>query len=141
MYSFAKSADQLCPISWRARPGSFVSLMTLNESNYIRLGWILPQVRSLEGRHISHAKGDPSLHLEVAEQRRYTTTLDLSYRLDTAEGELLTPDMRIRVYHDARLAEACSCVGSPSHSLLSGPLRRLEASLGEQLDRRWARNM
>lgn len=132
--------DHLCSISWRARPGSFVSLMTLYESNYIRLGWILPQVRSFEGRHVSRVADDPSLYLEVVEQGRYTTILDLSYRFDTDAGELLTPDMRIRVYHDARLAEACSCVGSPPHAL-AGPLRGLEASLGGQLDRRWARNM
>ena len=33
-------SDDLCTISWRARPRSFVSLMTLYESNFIRLGWL-----------------------------------------------------------------------------------------------------
>ena len=33
-------ADQWCRTSWRARPGSFVSLMTLYESNFVRLGWL-----------------------------------------------------------------------------------------------------
>jgi hypothetical protein len=31
------TVDSLCVTSWRARPVSFVSLMTLYESNYIRL--------------------------------------------------------------------------------------------------------
>ena len=34
-------ADSLCVTSWRARPVSFVSLMTLYESNYIRLHALL----------------------------------------------------------------------------------------------------
>lgn len=137
----AKSGDHLCPIGWRSPPGSFVGLMTLYESNYIRLGWILPDVRSLSGRCVSRVEQDPDLHLEVREQGRYTTMLDLTYRFDTGAGELLTPDMSIRVYHDARLAEAYSCTDSPARALQNCPLRRLEASLGGQLDRRWARNM
>ena len=33
-------SDDLCTVSWSARPRSFVSLMTLYESNFIRLGWL-----------------------------------------------------------------------------------------------------
>ncbi len=41
-------ADQWCETSWRARPGSFVSLMTLYESNFVRLGWIVDELRSVD---------------------------------------------------------------------------------------------
>jgi hypothetical protein len=41
-------ADQWCETSWRAQPGSFVSLMTLYESNFVRLGWL---VRDLARGH------------------------------------------------------------------------------------------
>ena len=34
-------ADQWCETSWRAKPGSFVGLMTLYESNFVRLGWLV----------------------------------------------------------------------------------------------------
>ena len=40
-------ADQWCETSWRARPGSFVSLMTLYESNFVRLGWLVRDLRSI----------------------------------------------------------------------------------------------
>ena len=40
--------DDLCAVSWRARPGSFVGLMTLYESNYIRLGWLVGDLRAFE---------------------------------------------------------------------------------------------
>jgi uncharacterized protein YqiB (DUF1249 family) len=130
-------SDHLCAISWRARPGSFVSLMTLYESNYIRLGWLLPDVRAIEGRHVSLAAGDLALYLEVTERCRYTTTLNLSYVLASDAGPVVIPDLQVRVYHDARLAEACDGAPVPRHE----ELRRLHASLRQELNERWARNV
>lgn len=131
------ATDHLCAISWRARPGSFVSLMTLYESNYIRLGWILPEARELAGRYVSTASGDPNLHLEVVERCRYTTTLNLSYLLESDAGPVLAPDLQVRVYHDARLAEACDSARAHRHEHLD----RLRAVLRRELDERWARNV
>lgn len=133
----AALTDHLCAISWRAKPGSFVSLMTLYESNYIRLGWILPEVRHIEGRHVSLAPDDLGLHLEVVERCRYTTTLNLSYVLASDEGPVLAPDLKVRVYHDARLAEACDSARSHRHAALD----RLRTVLRRELDERWTRNV
>ncbi len=66
-------SDSLCSISWRARPRSFVSLMTLYESNFIRLGWLVPDLKRLRGSVISRVRGEPALELSVVEQSRYTT--------------------------------------------------------------------
>lgn len=129
--------DHLCAISWRARPGSFVSLMTLYESNYIRLGWILPDVREIEGRHVSFAADDVSLHLEVIERCRYTTMLNLSYVLACDAGPVIAPDLQVRVYHDARLAEACDSARTHRHAGLD----QLRKFLKRELDERWARNV
>ena len=41
--------DTNCAVSWRARPGSFVSLMSLYESNYIRLAWLVPDLHGVRG--------------------------------------------------------------------------------------------
>ncbi len=41
-------ADQWCKTSWQARPGSFVSLMTLYESNFVRLGWLVQELRGVK---------------------------------------------------------------------------------------------
>ena len=46
-------ADQWCETSWRARPGSFVSLMTLYESNFVRLGWLVDDLRAVTARRVS----------------------------------------------------------------------------------------
>ena len=136
-------SDHLCAISWRARPGSFVSLMTLYESNYVRLGWLLHELDAIEGNHVSHVPGDVGLHLRVGERSRFTTTLDLTYVLEDDVGPVVIPDMQIRVYRDARLAEAHSCSGWRRHALLrhfrdpDHERRNPRRDLG----RRWARNV
>ena len=50
--------ESLLPTSWRARPGSFVALMSLYESNYRRLGQLAGELRSLDGLHRSSVQGD-----------------------------------------------------------------------------------
>ena len=42
-------ADSSARSSWRARPRSFVALMGLYESNYTRLGWLVEDIRNLDG--------------------------------------------------------------------------------------------
>lgn len=129
--------DDHCTISWRARPRSFVSLMTLYESNYIRLGWLVPDLRRLSGSLRSEVDGDPALELSVVEQCRYTTALRMTYLF--AEGEEWTrePELEIRVYHDARLAEACGTGVAPSHPRL----RQFAASVTRTRGQRWSCNM
>lgn len=117
--------------------------MTLYESNYVRLGWLLRELDAIEGNHVSRVPGDVGLHLRVAERSRFTTTLDLSYVLEDAAGPVVTPDMQIRVYRDARLAEARSCTGWRRHALLRHFRRsdREAHNPRRDLGRRWARNV
>jgi len=129
-------SDHLCRIGWRSPPRSFVSLMTLYESNYIRLGWLIPDLHALEGNRVSRVSGDLSLYLEVLERGPYTLLFNLSYRFagtGTGPEEVALPDMQVRVYHDARVAEAYSCADAPAPGS-STPLRG-------QLEQRWARNI
>jgi uncharacterized protein YqiB (DUF1249 family) len=126
-----------CAVSWRARPGSFVSLMSLYESNYIRLGWLIPRLDELQGSFVSHVAGDCPLHLAVEERSRYTTTLRLTYIFDDPAGPVADPDLQIRVYHDARLAEVQACARWHRHSLLESLRSQLARALGD----RWLRNV
>jgi uncharacterized protein len=128
--------DHLCAISWRARPRSFVGLMTLYESNFIRLGWIAPDVRSLPGRSVSTVEGDCPLELVVLERARFTTTLSISYLFEESGETLREPELEVRVYHDARLAEASGIAGAARHAAL----RRLREAL-PAADGRWRDNM
>src|SRR6201985_2480680 len=97
--------DTLTPVTWRARPRSFVALMGLYESNYIRFGWLAGDLEALDGAHRSCVSGDCDLLLTVPDRSPYTTTVNLTYLFPGSEGETQFPDMRVRVYHDARLVE------------------------------------
>jgi len=131
------SADTLCVTSWRARPVSFVSLMTLYESNYIRLRELVRDVKGVSGRRVSRVAGDCDLHLEVLEHSPYTSILRLTYWFDEPVGEVADPDLEIRVYHDARLAEATRCGRWVRHPGIAAIRSGVGAALGE----RWLRNM
>jgi len=63
-------ADQWCETSWRAQPGSFVSLMTLYESNFVRLGWLVSDLRAVTARRVSRVAADCDLHLTPQELSR-----------------------------------------------------------------------
>ena len=130
-------SDHLCAVSWRARPRSFVSLMTLYESNFIRFGWLVPDLRRLSGSMRSIVAGEPALELSVIEQCRYTTTLGMSYLFDGVDGQVRDPGLEVRVYHDARLAEARAISVEPAHP----QLRKLSAGISREGDRRWSCNM
>jgi len=129
--------DSLCVTSWRARPVSFVSLMTLYESNYIRLSALLGDVRRLRGALVSRSPDDLDLHAELIEHSPYTTRLRLTYFFDDPEGLVADPDLELRIYHDARLAEASRCARRVRHPGLATLRTSLPATLGE----RWMRNM
>jgi hypothetical protein len=131
------TVDSLCVTSWRARPVSFVSLMTLYESNYIRLRGLVGDVRALGGRCVSRVPSDCDLHLEVVEHSPYTSVLRLTYFFDDQPAPVADPDLEVRVYHDARLAEASRCARWVRHPGLESIRSALSVALGE----RWLRNM
>jgi uncharacterized protein len=129
--------DHLCITSWRARPVSFVSLMALYESNYLRLRALVGDVRPHVGERVSRVDGDCDLHLSVLEHAPYTSTVRLTYRFEDANGTLADPDLELRVYHDARLAEVTGCGRWIRHE----SLEHVRAGIPAQLGERWLRNM
>jgi uncharacterized protein len=133
--------DGLCRATWNSRPGSFVGLMVLYESNYIRLRqlitapWAAFQVGAPP--RCSTPREDCPLYLSVDERGPYTLTFTLTYRF-AVEGlapdgvdERPEPDLQVRVYQDARLAEALRCGAWP------GGHNGSAAKVGE----RWRRNI
>jgi uncharacterized protein YqiB (DUF1249 family) len=130
-------SDHLCTVSWRARPRSFVGLMTLYESNFIRLGWLVADLRSLADRAVSRTEHDCPLELTVLARARYTTTVALSYLFVESGRTVRDPGLEVRIYHDARLAEAAAVnIGQAPTAL-----RRVELCLPRSADGRWSGNM
>lgn len=121
-------------------PKSFAALMSLYESNYVRLGWLIENFDALSRPGlslISRVEEDCPLHLAVLEVSRYTSTVLLTYRFDEAGREVADPDLTIRIYRDAQLAEAMACGGVRCHPVLSG----FDTTSGAELRRRWTRNI
>jgi uncharacterized protein YqiB (DUF1249 family) len=129
--------DSHCVTSWHARPVSFVSLMTLYESNYIRLRRLAGDVRVLSGSLLSKAPRECDLHLTVVEHSRYTSILRLTYLFQDTAGSVADPDLELRVYHDARLTEASGC----GRWVMHPGLRQIRSTLSAALGERWLRNM
>ena len=120
-----------------AKPRSFVGLMALYESNFLRLQQLIPEIARLDGYYRSCVAGDCNLHVEIIERSRYTVTLSLSYFFYESERRIADPDMHVRAYLDGRLAEAMSLNGSHRHA----EIRRLSRLHGPELDAKWRRNV
>lgn len=119
------------------RPKSFVGLMSLYESNYLRLLRLIPELDRLDGCFKSRVAGECDLFVEVIETSRYTVTLSLTYRLATDEGLLADPDITVRAYLDGKQAEVLAIGESQRHAALL----RLVSEHREELDRRWRFNI
>ncbi|MDH3553718.1 MAG: DUF1249 domain-containing protein, partial [Gammaproteobacteria bacterium] len=88
------------------KPRSFVGLMALYESNYLRLLHVIPELERLDGCFRSRVAGDCELHVEIIERCRYTVTLSLTYYFENGADRVADPDMTVRAYLDGQLAES-----------------------------------
>ena len=131
--------DTDLPVSWRARPRSFVALMSLYESNYVRFLRLTGDPARLSGTLVSRVPEDCELQLSVLEHMPYTSSLELTYVLSldgtagAARATLRIPNLRLRLYHDARLLEV-ECRPVPAATGRAGQAER-------ELRQRWKRNM
>ena len=91
-------------------PGRFVRLMDLYEENYLRLERLFRPTDLVPDRYRSSVGDGLDLLLDIDERHVYTTEIHLSYNLHDPETGLNTPSAVIRIYDDARLAEAMHCM-------------------------------
>ena len=119
------------------KPKSFVGLMALYESNYLRLVHLIPELDRLDGYFKSQVAGDCDLHVEIIERSRYTVTLSLSYFFMERGLRIADPDLRVRAYLDGQLAETLYFGREHRHPAL----RRLSREHRKNMDRRWRRNI
>jgi uncharacterized protein YqiB (DUF1249 family) len=120
------------------RPGSFTGLMTLYESNYLKLHQLVGFLRDGVRDDVSVVPGDCDLHIALIRNEPYTTTLKLTYWFDEQSGKpTADPDLTIRAYHDARLVEAVA--GRKKHRHFK--LKQFARAHAAELDRRWQRNI
>ena len=110
---------------------TFADLMDLYEINYVRLRVLLPDLSSIRDSAVSEVPDCIGLYLQVVERTRYTTTLRLYYAFPEHGEDRNAPYLKIRIYHDARTAEA-----------MTGNVQRDNGSVdfSESLESRWRRN-
>lgn len=119
-----------------AEPGSLGGLLTLYESNFIKLRELLPAFATLRGEYRSASAHDLPLHLAVSGSTRYTLDAGLTYLFAEAGGIVADPDLQLRIYLDARMVEVVGWSGAARHR----ELRRLRRAAARELDVRWGRN-
>jgi hypothetical protein len=118
-------------------PRSFTGLMELYEANYIRFRRLCPGLDKITNHAVSAVEGALDLHLRIVERTRYTHTVILtSYLQGDRVGFSPKPNLRIRVYHDARQAEVLDVQSRAGRSGAS----RLYRSADSQLVFRWRWN-
>lgn len=119
------------------RPGTLGGLISLYEGNFIKLASLLGDSTRLSGQFISRSSKDCDLHLRIGDGSRYTREVRLTYVFDEPSGPVADPDLAVRLYLDARVAEVTAWAGFHRHELLAGLAERY----ARELDRRWARNI
>ncbi len=101
------------------RPRTFSGLMDLYEQNYIRLKKIVPDL-DIADEMISISPGHLDLYLSVTERCKFTTMFRMTYHLEQGGKVNYEPDMQIRIYHDARIAEVKNRLDRNHHRIFSG---------------------
>ncbi len=124
------------------RPGSFTALMTIYESNFIKLTHLSAELRyrlsTAQPLRVSRSEQDCALYLRLLRREAYTTTVNLTYWFEQDSAEpIADPDLTLRIYHDARLTEAVSGRDEHCHP----QLQALALAHSAELDRRWRNNI
>ncbi|MBX6419941.1 MAG: DUF1249 domain-containing protein [Sinobacteraceae bacterium] len=96
-----------CPCC--GQPRRLAHLIDLYERNYRLLERLIPELELPFERAVSRSATDLPLVLTVVERAPYTAELRLTYEFDTPEGRVLAPDLWIKLYRDARVAEVLHC--------------------------------
>jgi uncharacterized protein YqiB (DUF1249 family) len=107
--------------------------MDLCDENYRHLMRLAPEIRGIEGRHVSSPRGAMDLHLEVLEQTPYTTLARLTYYFSHAAARKPDPDAQLRVYHDSGQVEVLEI--NQKSLLLNGGLQP------SMLEQKWRVNL
>ncbi len=109
-------------------------LPNLHSAIYGGLCLLLPDQLRQTDCLVSRCESGPDLYLNVIERHDYTTYLQLTYLL--GEQQLQNPNAFVRVYHDAKLAEATAFSPEQGIRRFAGP----ELPIHGQVVRSWRLN-
>lgn len=98
------------------------------ESNYRKLLKLIPNLVNLNKTMIGKASKKPDLQLDIVERSPYTLTIQLSHCFyQDRQQELMLPEIKVRIYLDAQLAEVLrDCTRSDVSKVFKDPGRTRE---------------
>ena len=88
-----------------AEPGSFVGLMTLYESNYIKLNYLFPKIRQYNTDKSIKSLFGNDIHLGINKKTKYTMIVSMTYSFEEIDIIEYEPNLTIKIYFDSRSAE------------------------------------
>lgn len=106
-----QASTHLCPCC--GKPRRIAHLIELYERNYRLIQRLVPELDAPYERAISRSQSDCPLHLQVTDRDRYTVTIHLTYEFTDEVGVRRQPDLWVRLYRDAGVAEALQCSHRP----------------------------
>lgn len=109
-------------------------LPNLHGAIYGGVHLLMPDASSRADCFVSRLSGSPDLYLNILERHEYTSYLQLTYVF--AGSNIQNPNAYIRVYHDAKLAEATAFSPRQGIERFAGP----ELPLHGQVVRSWRIN-
>lgn len=128
-------SNHLCPCC--GKPRRLAHLLDLYERNYRLVQRLLPEMELPFERAVSRSGTDLPLHLSVIERDRYTVTFRLTYEFVDESGTRRQPDILVRAYRDAGVAEALECNHRPPWLAQD----ESDPQAGEFLSVQWRRNL
>ena len=91
-----------------AEPNSFVGLMTLYESNYIKLNYLFPEIRQYNTDKSIKSLFGNDIHLGINKKTKYTMIVSMTYSFEEIDIIEYEPNLTIKIYFDSRSAEVVS---------------------------------
>lgn len=112
---------------------SLAGLIALHEENYRRWARLTGGLGSDVGYATSVGADQMPVHLQRLDHQRYTDTWHMTYWFEDGDLAVPDPDIQVRVYHDAKLAETFAC-GRNEHCPF---LKDYRIDAAAMFERRW----
>ena len=87
---------------------TYSSLSDVFELNFKKISRLVPLLPSVKGDLIGIKKPFNDLYLLCHEKSKYTGTYTLTHRVNSSHGVINRPDIRFKLYFDAKLLEVDS---------------------------------
>ena len=93
---------------YNKKKATYSSLSDVFELNFKKISRLVPLLPSVKGDLIGIKKPSNDLYLLCHEKSKYTGTYTLTHRVNSSHGVINRPDIRFKLYFDAKLLEVDS---------------------------------